>query len=79
MHEEWINTVKPAFHPVVSVQLHDNFEVSDVDIENCKSVRNEMRAAINSLLKVMIVDNLVHLANITFQLDMLLILSKKYC
>ncbi|KAF7822244.1 Translocon at the outer membrane of chloroplasts 64 [Senna tora] len=50
-HEEWLNTVKPTLHPAISAQLHENCELSDVDIENCKSVRNEMRAAINSLLK----------------------------
>ncbi|XP_061362655.1 translocon at the outer membrane of chloroplasts 64-like [Gastrolobium bilobum] len=51
MHKEWINIVKPDLHPAVSADLHEKFEGSDVELENCKSVRNEMRAAVNSLLK----------------------------
>ena len=35
-------------------QLHDKFEVPDVEIQNSKSVRSEMRLAINLLLKVII-------------------------
>lgn len=54
VHEEWINIVKPDLHPAVSADLYEKFEVSDVEIENTKSVRSEMRAALNFLLKVMI-------------------------
>ncbi|XP_044477343.1 outer envelope protein 64, chloroplastic [Mangifera indica] len=50
-HEEWINSVKPTLDPGISAQIYENLETSDTDIENCKSVRNEMRLAINSLLK----------------------------
>ncbi|KAG5030313.1 hypothetical protein JHK87_013827 [Glycine soja] len=50
-HDDWMNTVKPDLHPGVSAQLHEKFEVSDAEIENSKSVRSEMRAAVNSLLK----------------------------
>ncbi|KAE9613840.1 Translocon at the outer membrane of chloroplasts 64 [Lupinus albus] len=50
-HDEWMNIVKPDLHAAVSSQLHEKLEVSDVEIENSKSVRSEMRAAINSLLK----------------------------
>lgn len=78
MHEEWMNIVKPTFHPATSAQLHEKFEVSDVDIENCKSVRNEMRAALNSLLKVKFTVNLVHMVNLSHcnQIKCLLFLSK---
>ncbi|TKY61068.1 Translocon at the outer membrane of chloroplasts 64 [Spatholobus suberectus] len=51
MHDEWMNIVRPDLHPAVSTQLHEKFEVSDVEIENSKAVRSEMRAAVNSLLK----------------------------
>ncbi|XP_040869849.1 translocon at the outer membrane of chloroplasts 64-like [Glycine max] len=51
-HDDWMNTVKPNLHPGVSAQLHEKFEVFDVEIENSKSVRSEMRAVINSLLKL---------------------------
>ncbi|XP_054818295.1 translocon at the outer membrane of chloroplasts 64 [Prosopis cineraria] len=50
-HEEWMNTEKPTLHPSISAQLQDKLEVSDEDVENWKSVRNEMRIAVNSLLK----------------------------
>lgn len=50
-HEEWMNIVKPELHPAVSADLQEKFEVSD-DVENYRSVRNEMRDAVNSLLKV---------------------------
>ncbi|KAG5071379.1 hypothetical protein JHK86_006590 [Glycine max] len=51
-HDDWMNTVKPNLHPGVSAQLHEKFEVFDAEIENSKSVRSEMRAVINSLLKL---------------------------
>lgn len=47
-----MNIVKPELHPAVSADLQEKFEVSDVDVENYRSVRNEMRDAVNSLLKV---------------------------
>ncbi|XP_014515394.1 uncharacterized protein LOC106773183 isoform X2 [Vigna radiata var. radiata] len=50
-HDEWMIAVKPDLSPSVSVQLHDKFEVSGVEIENSKSIRSEMRSAINLLLK----------------------------
>ncbi|XP_004503273.1 translocon at the outer membrane of chloroplasts 64 [Cicer arietinum] len=51
IHDEWMSIVKPELHPAVSAQLHEKFEVSDVEIENSKSVRSELRVAVNSLLK----------------------------
>lgn len=54
IHDEWMSIVKPELHPAVSAQLHEKFEVSDVEIENSKSVRSELRVAVNSLLKVII-------------------------
>ncbi|XP_015957330.1 translocon at the outer membrane of chloroplasts 64 [Arachis duranensis] len=50
-HDEWTNTVNPDLHPAVSAQLHGKFEVSDAEIEKSKSVRSDMRAALNMLLK----------------------------
>ncbi|KAK2385679.1 translocon at the outer membrane of chloroplasts [Trifolium repens] len=50
-HDEWMSIVKPDLHPAVAAQLHEKFDVSEVEIENSKSVRSEMRAAVNSLLK----------------------------
>ncbi|XP_057415787.1 translocon at the outer membrane of chloroplasts 64-like isoform X2 [Lotus japonicus] len=50
-HAEWMDIVKPDLHPAVTAQLHGKLEISDAEIENSKSVRSEMRAAINSLLK----------------------------
>lgn len=51
MHDEWMSIVKPDLHPAVSAQLHEKFDVSEVEIENFKSVRSELRVAVNSLLK----------------------------
>lgn len=53
-HNEWMSIVKPDLHPAVSAQLHEKYEVSEVEIENSKSVRSELRVAVNSLLKVII-------------------------
>ncbi|MED6152518.1 hypothetical protein PIB30_092838, partial [Stylosanthes scabra] len=43
--------VKPDLHPSVSADLYEMSELSDVEFEHFKSIRNEMRAAIRSLLK----------------------------
>lgn len=51
-HGDWINTVKPAIDPVISSQLRENPELSNEEIENLNAIRNEMRMAIGSLLKV---------------------------
>ncbi|KAK7279437.1 hypothetical protein RJT34_24490 [Clitoria ternatea] len=51
VHDEWINIVKNNLHPVVSTQLQEKIDVADVDIKNSKSIRSEIRAALNSLLK----------------------------
>ncbi|CAI0400427.1 unnamed protein product [Linum tenue] len=51
IHEEWLKTEKPVLDPVISAHLNDAAEISDTEIEKYRSVRNEMRAAINTLLK----------------------------
>ena len=53
-HEQWINSVKPTLDPAVSAQIHEMLEMDDAELENCKSIRSEMRSAINFLLKVML-------------------------
>ncbi|CAG7882738.1 unnamed protein product [Brassica rapa] len=50
-HGDWINTVKPAIDPVISSQLSENSKLTNEEIENLNTVRNQTRAAINSLLK----------------------------
>ncbi|CAK9153615.1 unnamed protein product [Ilex paraguariensis] len=50
-HDGWINSVKPNLGPVVSAQVHERLEVPDREIENFHLLRNEMRAALNTLLK----------------------------
>ncbi|XP_042502519.1 outer envelope protein 64, chloroplastic [Macadamia integrifolia] len=48
-HGEWINLTKPVLDTFVSAQLQ---EVStDAKLEHCHLVRNEVRSALNSLLK----------------------------
>ncbi|KAF9671309.1 hypothetical protein SADUNF_Sadunf12G0034000 [Salix dunnii] len=50
-HEEWINTEKPILDPDLLAQMNEIMKTSDAEIELCKSIREEMRLAINSLLK----------------------------
>ncbi|XP_057951934.1 translocon at the outer membrane of chloroplasts 64 [Malania oleifera] len=50
-HGEWINTVKPILDPVISAQIHETLETENEEIEVCKSIKNEMRVALSSLLK----------------------------
>ncbi|KAH9763448.1 Outer envelope protein 64 [Citrus sinensis] len=50
-HNEWIESVKPALDPDISAEIGEMLEISETVIENCKSIRNEMRSAISSLLK----------------------------
>ena len=51
-HEEWINTEKPILEPDFSAQMNEIMKISEAEIELCKSIREEMRLALNSLLKV---------------------------
>ncbi|KAH6763413.1 translocon at the outer membrane of chloroplasts 64-III [Perilla frutescens var. hirtella] len=50
-HNEWINTVKPTFDPVISAQIPEVLDSTDADIEKCHTIRSELRSAINALLK----------------------------
>lgn len=50
-HAEWIDIVKPILDPAISAHVHETMDISDTEIENCQSVRNELRQAVNSLLK----------------------------
>lgn len=50
-HFEWISSVKPALDPLVSAQVHERLELSEKDIENFRSVKTELRSALNALLK----------------------------
>lgn len=50
-HFEWINKVKPALDPLISAQVQEKPELSEKDIENFRTVRSELRSALNTLLK----------------------------
>ncbi|XP_057767406.1 outer envelope protein 64, chloroplastic [Salvia miltiorrhiza] len=50
-HHEWINSVKPTLDPVISAQLRETLDLTDADIEKCRTIRSELRSAINALLK----------------------------
>ncbi|GMP32929.1 hypothetical protein CsSME_00006464 [Camellia sinensis var. sinensis] len=50
-HEEWISSAKPTLDPVIRAQIHESLEIEDKEIESCHSIRNEMRMALNPLLK----------------------------
>ncbi|XP_073035137.1 LOW QUALITY PROTEIN: translocon at the outer membrane of chloroplasts 64-like [Primulina eburnea] len=51
-HYEWINSVKPTIDPVISGQMTaEVLGPVDTDIEKCQTIKGELRAAINALLK----------------------------
>ncbi|GJW48660.1 translocon at the outer membrane of chloroplasts 64 [Tanacetum coccineum] len=50
-HFEWISSTKPSLDPVISAQVHERLELTEKDIENFRSVRSELRSALNALLK----------------------------
>ncbi|XP_065849955.1 outer envelope protein 64, chloroplastic [Euphorbia lathyris] len=50
-YAEWVNVEKPNLDHSISAQINENLEIQQSEIDIYKSIRNEMRAAINSLLK----------------------------
>ncbi|KAJ9552815.1 hypothetical protein OSB04_016860 [Centaurea solstitialis] len=50
-HFEWIQKVKPALDPLISAQVQERSELSEKDIENFRTVKSELRSALNTLLK----------------------------
>lgn len=44
--------MKPVLDTVISTQLDQLSEMADMEAENCRLVRNELRSALSSLLKV---------------------------
>ncbi|WCJ42077.1 Glutamyl-tRNA(Gln) amidotransferase subunit A [Euphorbia peplus] len=50
-YAEWINVEKPNLDRSISAKIHENPEIQQSEIDIYKSIKNEMRAAINSLLK----------------------------
>lgn len=51
-HAEWINCNKTAVDSCISAQLDASLNANDRHIDHCHSVRNEVRSAMNALLKV---------------------------
>ncbi|XP_022738460.1 outer envelope protein 64, chloroplastic-like isoform X2 [Durio zibethinus] len=51
VHEEWIKSEKPGLDSAVSAQINETLDMTDREIEICKSIRNEMGLAVDSLLK----------------------------
>ncbi|KAJ4713537.1 outer envelope protein 64, chloroplastic-like [Melia azedarach] len=63
-HKEWIESVKPTLESAISTEIQEVVEIEETEIENCKSIRNEMRSAINSLLKddgILVIPTTAHL------------------
>ncbi|KAF5445510.1 hypothetical protein F2P56_034557 [Juglans regia] len=50
-HAEWISSVKPVLDPAISSQIFGTLEMPDTVFESYKSIRDEMRSAMHSLLK----------------------------
>lgn len=51
-HEEWVGAVKPKLGPDISAHVLAAVNTTNENIKSFYKVRTEMRAAINSLLKV---------------------------
>lgn len=49
-HEEWVSSAKPTLNPLVAAQILEKLEMSDKEIEECHTIRNKMRATLNSFL-----------------------------
>ncbi|GMJ10838.1 translocon at the outer membrane of chloroplasts 64-III [Hibiscus trionum] len=50
-HGDWVNSEKPALDSAISAQINESMDMTDKEIEICKSIRAEMRLAVNNLLK----------------------------
>ncbi|KAF6144586.1 hypothetical protein GIB67_006078 [Kingdonia uniflora] len=50
-HEEWIKSTNAVLDPLLSAQIHKSLEATDAKIDDVQLIRNEMRSAVNSLLK----------------------------
>ncbi|XP_039061006.1 outer envelope protein 64, chloroplastic-like [Hibiscus syriacus] len=50
-HGEWINSEKPVLDSAISAQITESVDMTDKEIEICKSIRAEMRLAVSDLLK----------------------------
>lgn len=50
-HLEWINAAKPNLDPIISAQMQGAVEITDTKIDSCHAIRNEMRSALNDLLR----------------------------
>lgn len=50
-HGEWIESVKPSLDPVLAAQLWKEQEISEMEFQRLQAIRNELRSALNSLLK----------------------------
>ncbi|GAB4845309.1 Translocon at the outer membrane of chloroplasts 64 [Ancistrocladus abbreviatus] len=50
-HQEWINSVKPSLDPVITAQMQNVQDMSEIEIQKLHSIRDEVRSALNSLLK----------------------------
>lgn len=46
--------MKPTLDPIIAAQIRERLQISDMEIENFRIIRNEIRVALNSLLKVLV-------------------------
>ncbi|GAB2270208.1 hypothetical protein Dimus_005115 [Dionaea muscipula] len=50
-HKEWINSVNPSLDPVITGHIHNMQELDEIDIQKLHRIRDEVRSALNLLLK----------------------------
>lgn len=62
-HGEWIKSEKPILDTVVTARMHDSPDMTNTEIENIQSVRNELKSALNALLKddaILVLPSVLH-------------------
>ncbi|KAL7002594.1 Amidase 1 [Sarracenia purpurea var. burkii] len=51
-HNEWVTMVKPDLGPGISERVWEAMRSTDENIDDCKSVKTELRAALSALLAI---------------------------
>ncbi|KAL1820109.1 hypothetical protein ACET3Z_014978 [Daucus carota] len=62
-HGEWITSERRILDTVVTAQLHDSPDITDSEIENIQKVRNDLKLALNALLKddaILVIPSVLH-------------------
>ncbi|KAL9263558.1 Outer envelope protein 64, chloroplastic-like protein, partial [Drosera capensis] len=50
-HEEWMKSVNPSLDPVITSRIHNMPKLDEIHVHKLHKIRDDVRSAINSLLK----------------------------